>query len=141
LRLALVDHGGLQLLFRLEFGDGGTRALHVGIRLREPCVVVPRVEADQHLIGLDALVIGDQQFGDEAVHFWRHHGYVAADVRVVRALNETQHGEPIGRSGSQHDHHHGNRKRHPADTKRPPRFALSRGRGGGRKRRGRSGHR
>ena len=112
--------GELQGLLRLQLGDRGLRALHFRAGLREPRVVVARVEPDQHLVRMDELVVVHQHVRDEAVHLRRHHGHIAAHVRIVGRFDEAADEEPVRRRERQHDEHRDDREQHPRNA--PCRF-------------------
>src|SRR3989442_880363 len=59
------------------------RHRHGGARLRDPRLVVARVDAEQELALLHGLVVADQERGDVAGHLGAHGGDRALDVRVV----------------------------------------------------------
>ena len=44
---------------------------------------------------MDRLVVGDIDRGDEARDLWRDHGHIAADIGVVRALDEAPDRPPM----------------------------------------------
>ena len=53
------------------------------------------IEPDQQLPGVDPLIVGDQDFGDEAGNVRRDRRDVAADIGVVGTLEEAVDGPPI----------------------------------------------
>ncbi len=73
---------------RLYCGD---RALC--LRQRGPVVAV--VELHQEVAGTHRLVVGHRYLGDEAGDLGRDHRDVAADIRIVRALDEASDGPPL----------------------------------------------
>jgi hypothetical protein len=127
-RLLLVDDGRLQRILRLQLDHRRTRARQFGVGLREACVVVARIEADQHLSGLHALVVLHEHIGDEAVDLRREHRDIAAHVGIVGRLNEAQHERPPGRRGDQREPDQPEREQHPGNLARRPREGRRRDR-------------
>ena len=93
--LRLRDHRFLQPAIGLEIrqrrllpGDRGG-----GLRQRGPIVAI--IELHQQIAGMHRLVVGDRDIGDEAGHFRPDHRDLAADIGIVRALDEAPDGPPM----------------------------------------------
>ncbi|MNE18504.1 hypothetical protein D3C80_1115460 [compost metagenome] len=91
----LADDGLLQLLGGVEVGEQGLLGGHCAFGLGQVGAVVAGIETDQHVAGLDLLVVGHQHFIDVARHFRPDHRYIAADVGVVGFLDETSGSPPM----------------------------------------------
>ncbi|MNG00350.1 hypothetical protein D3C84_832810 [compost metagenome] len=85
----------MQLFGGVEIGEQGFFRRDRAFGLGQVGAVVPRIETDQHIAGLDLLVVGHQHFFDVTRHFRPDHRHVAADVGVVGFLDEPAIGPPV----------------------------------------------
>ena len=67
-RLRLRDFGLAGIHLRLRLFHPAVGCGQISARLRQTGLVVPRVNFQDYLAGLDRLVVLDQQFGDAARH-------------------------------------------------------------------------
>ena len=95
LGLGLRDRRLLQTPGSVKVGERGLLTGDGGGRLCQRGPVVPVVELQEQVAGMDFLVIGDRDLSDEAGDLRRDHRYVAAHIGVVRALDEAPDGPPI----------------------------------------------
>ncbi|MNZ87993.1 hypothetical protein D3C78_1068720 [compost metagenome] len=91
----LADDSLLQLFGGVEVGQQGFLGGHCAFGLGQVGAVVARIETDQHIAGLDLLVIGHQHFVDITRHLWPDHRDVTADVGVVGFFDETPGRPPM----------------------------------------------
>ena len=85
----------LQAAGGLEIRERCLLAGHGGVRLRQRRPVVPVVELDQQIAGMDLLVVGNGDLGDEAGDLRRDDRHIAAHIGVVRALGEAPDRPPV----------------------------------------------
>ena len=95
LGLSLRDHRYLQAAGRVEIGQSGLLRSNRRIRLGHSGAVVPVVQLNQQIPGVDRLIVRDRQLGDEAGYFRRDHRHVAADIGIVGALDEAANRPPL----------------------------------------------
>ncbi|MNP19784.1 hypothetical protein D3C76_1123290 [compost metagenome] len=85
----------MQLFGGVEVGQQGLLGGHCAFGLGQVGAVVARIETDQHVAGLDLLVVGHQHFVDVTRHFRPDHRHITADVGVVGFLDETPGRPPM----------------------------------------------
>src|ERR1700733_14507882 len=95
LGLCLRDHRFLQPANGLEIRQCGLLPGDCGNRLRQRGAVVAIIQLHQQIAGVHRLIVGDRNVRNEPGHLWRDYRHVAADIGIVRALDEPSHGPPM----------------------------------------------
>ncbi|HEY1506701.1 MAG TPA: hypothetical protein VGF92_20525 [Stellaceae bacterium] len=122
--LGLGDDRILQLAMRVEIGERRLLSLDRGLGLGKSGALVAVVKAQQQVAGVDGLIVGNRDLGDDTRDFGSDDGDVAADIGIVGALDEASDRPPFvavpGRSGRQQKREGTNR--HLLGTELLPRF-------------------
>jgi hypothetical protein len=92
----LADHRVLPLFGGVKVGQQGLLGGYRTFGLGQACTVIPVVEANQQVAGLDLLVVADQHLVDVPGHLGPDHRHLGADVGIVRGFDKASVAPPIG---------------------------------------------